>query len=505
MREGATLNNEVFLEMKGISKSFPGVQALDEVDFDLRRGEVHVLVGENGAGKSTLIKILSGAYAMDAGKILWEGEPIEITKPADAAALGIFTIYQEIALVPPLSVAENIYLGELLGTGGVVDWSAMRKEAKRLLERLRAGNINIDAPLQSLGIAQQQLVAIARALRRESRIIIMDEPTSTLTPAEIEQLFATILSLKQSGVSVIYISHRLEEIRQIGDRVSVMRDGKMIGTLRVEESDRATIIRMMVGRDVLVEPRECRTQSGEPVLRVEGLSVAGTVHNVSFHVNRGEVVGVAGLIGAGRTEMARAIFGAIPASSGRIFVEGKEKAIHSPIDAIRAGMALIPEDRKVHGLVGVLSVQVNTMLAYGNLNYRRGLLDFKRDREIAQEYIERLKIRTPTAAKRVMELSGGNQQKVVLARWLCMTLKVLILDEVTRGIDVGTKAEIYRLIDELACAGYGILMISSELPEILTLSDRILVMHEGSLRGEFERGEATQERIMTKAIGGEAL
>jgi ribose transport system ATP-binding protein len=497
------LENTLLLEMKGIVKSFPGVKALDHVDFEVRKGEVHILVGENGAGKSTLIKILSGAYLMDEGKIIWEGEPITISKPADAAERGIFTIYQEIALVPPLSVAENIFLGEHLGSQGIVDWQTIYKESHRLLNLLGASHINIHATLQSLGVAEQQLVAIARALRRKSKIIIMDEPSSTLTLAEIDNLFKTIRSLKESGVSIIYISHRLEEIKQIGDRVSVMRDGKMIGTLDVKDSDRATIIRMMVGRDVLVEPRDCRTQAGEPVLRVENLSAPGKLYDISFQVHRGEVVGVAGLIGAGRTEMSRAIFGADKASSGRIYIEGKEIQIRSPYDAIVAGLALVPEDRKVQGLIGPLSVQVNTMLAYGNINYKHGLLDFRMDKEIAQKYINQLKIRTPSAAKIVMELSGGNQQKVVLARWLCMTLKVLILDEVTRGIDVGTKAEIYKLIDDLASAGYGILMISSELPEILTLSDRILVMHEGRLKGELARQEATQEKIMNMATGGE--
>ncbi len=492
---------ETLLEMKQIVKEFPGVKALDHVDFDLRRGEVHVLVGENGAGKSTLIKVLSGAYKMDSGAITWEGRPVQIDNPADAGGLGIFTIYQEIMLVPPLSVAENIYLGELKTTAGVVDWPAIRKESKRLLQRLGAGQININARLDSLGVAQQQLVAIARALRRRTRVIIMDEPTSTLTPTEIDLLFTNIRSLQKEGVSVIYISHRLDEVKMIGDRITVMRDGKVVGHLQASEVDKATIIRMMVGRDVLVEPRECRTREGEPVLRVVNLNVPGKLHNISFDVKRGEVVGVAGLIGAGRTEMARAIFGADKRSSGTIFVDGKAVPIAKPADAIKAGLALVPEDRKTQGLIGVLSVQVNALLAYGNLNYGP-LLRLKQEKEIAASYIKQLQIKTPSAAKRVMELSGGNQQKVVLAKWLCMTLKVLILDEVTRGIDVGAKAEIYRLIDELACGGYGILMISSELPEILTLSDRILVMHEGRLTGELSRKDATQEKIMTYAIGG---
>jgi ribose transport system ATP-binding protein len=495
--EAATL-----LEMKQIVKGFPGVKALDHVDFDLRRGEVHVLVGENGAGKSTLIKILSGAYKMDSGLILWEGKPVHIDNPAAAGELGIFTIYQEIMLVPPLSVAENIYLGELKSTVGVIDWATVRRESKKLLTRLGAGNININARLDSLGVAQQQLVAIARALRRKTRLIIMDEPTSTLTPTEIDLLFSNIRSLQEEGVSVIYISHRLDEVKQIGDRITVMRDGKVAGRLQAAEVDKATIIRMMVGRDVLVEPRECRTREGEPVLRVMNLNVPGKLSNISFDVKRGEVVGVAGLIGAGRTEMARAIFGADKKSSGTILVDGRTVTINRPADAIAAGLALVPEDRKTQGLIGVLSVQVNALLAYGN-RYYRSLLRLKKEKEIAAAYIKQLQIKTPSLAKPVMELSGGNQQKVVLAKWLCLTLKVLILDEVTRGIDVGAKAEIYRLIDELACNGYGILMISSELPEILTLSDRILVMHEGHLTGELSRKEASQEKIMTYAIGGE--
>ncbi|OGR24238.1 MAG: D-xylose ABC transporter ATP-binding protein [Desulfobacca sp. RBG_16_60_12] len=488
--------------MRSITKTFPGVRALDQVEFDLHKGEVHVLVGENGAGKSTLIKILSGAYRMDAGEIVIDNKPVEIRNPRDAADLGIFTIYQEIMLVPPLTVAENIFLGELQTRAGVVDWGEVRRKSRQLLDKLGAPQIPLNAPLKDLGIAQQQLVAIARALRRQTRILIMDEPTSSLTPTEIEQLFNTIRSLKSEGVGIIYISHRLEEIKQIGDRITVMRDGKVIGTLPVREAQKQAIVRMMVGRDVLVEPRACRTQAGEPVLRVEHFSVPGRLHDICLEVKRGEVVGVAGLIGAGRTELARALFGADKGGRGDVYLDGMPVRIRSPYDAITAGMALVPEDRKIQGIVGVLSVQVNLMLAYGNRHYP-ALINFGEDKRITQEYIDKLSIRTPTAAKRLMELSGGNQQKVVLARWLCMTLKVLILDEVTRGIDVGAKAEIYRFIDDLACAGYGILMISSELPEILTLSDRILVMHQGRITGEFSRQEATQERIMLKAIGGE--
>jgi len=496
------LADETILEMRSITKDFPGVRALDRVDFNLQKGEVHVLVGENGAGKSTLIKILSGAYRMDAGEIIIDGRHVEINKPGDAADLGIFTIYQEIMLVPPLTVAENIYLGELQTGAGMVNWKEIHRNSRQLLDKVGAPNIRVNTRLKDLGVAKQQLVAVARALRRDTRILIMDEPTSSLTPSEIEQLFKTIRSLKSEGVAIIYISHRLDEVKQIGDRITVMRDGRVIGTRPVEEADRSTIIRMMVGRDVLVEPRECRTQEGDPVLRLDHFSVPGKLHDINLEVKRGEVVGMAGLIGAGRTELARAIFGADRGGSGDVYIDGAPVHIRSPYDAISAGIALVPEDRKVQGMIGVLSVQVNLMLAYGNRHYR-GLLDFGRDKDITREYIDKLSIRTPTAAKRIMELSGGNQQKVILARWLCMTLKVLILDEVTRGIDVGAKAEIYKIIDELACAGYGILMISSELPEILTLSDRILVMHEGHLTGEFSRQDATQEKIMLKAIGGE--
>lgn len=496
------MENEIILEMQSIVKDFPGVRALDHVDFNLRKGEVHVLVGENGAGKSTLIKILSGAYRKDAGEILVENVQEVINKPADAADLGIFTMYQEIMLVPPLTVAENIFLGELQSEAGVINWGQVRKKSRELLDKVGGPQIQVNTRLKDLGVAQQQLVAIARALRRDTRILIMDEPTSSLTPSEIEQLFITIRGLKSEGVAIIYISHRLEEIKQIGDRITVMRDGKVIGTQLVKDTSRSTIIRMMVGRDVLVEPRDCRTQAGDPVLRVEHYSKPGKLHDISFEIHRGEVVGLAGLVGAGRSELARALFGADAGGVGEVVLDGKPIKIKSPYDAITSGMALVPEDRKTQGIVGVLSVQVNLTLAYGNRHYR-GLLDFGKDKEITQEFINKLRIRTPTAAKRIRELSGGNQQKVILARWLCMTLKVLILDEVTRGIDVGAKAEIYRFIDELACAGYGILLISSELPEILTLSDRILVMHEGRLTGEFSRQEATQEKIMLKAVGGE--
>jgi ABC-type sugar transport system ATPase subunit len=404
-------------------------------------------------------------------------------------------------LVPPLSVAENIFLGDLKTDAGLVNWTDIRKQSKSLLHRLGALHVNVDTPMESLGVAQQQLVTIARALRQEANVLIMDEPTSSLTPTEIELLFENIRSLQDSGVSIIYISHRLEEVKQIGSRITVMRDGRIAGHLDNTQMDKSKIIRLMVGRDVRVTPRECRKEEGEPVFEVKNLSIPGKLENISFSIHRGEVVGVAGLVGAGRTDMARLIFGADKMVFGDIYVEGKKIKIGSPLDAINAGIALVPEDRKIQGLIGELSVQVNSMLVYGNTHYPI-FLELKKEKDLATKYIQQLEIKTPSLTKRVMELSGGNQQKVVLAKWLCMSMKVLIFDEVTRGIDVGAKAEIYKLIDDLACAGYGILMISSELQEILTLSDRVLVMHGGRITGEYSRDEATQEKIMASAIGG---
>lgn len=492
------------LTLRGISKAFPGVVALDGVDFDLRPGEVHVLLGENGAGKSTLMKIISGATARDAGEIRISGSPVEIAGPRHAQALGIGIIYQEFNLVPHLTVGENILLGrepQLLP--GVIDQRKLMAAAQRVLDELGVA-IDARAVVSRLSVARQQMVEVAKALSLEARILIMDEPTSALTTQEITELFATIRRLKARGVAIVYISHRLEELFAIGDRVSVLRDGRCVGTRRIAGTNLAELVRLMVGRELTEHFPKQRAPLGAEVLRVEGLRRDGVLHDISFAVRRGEVVGLAGLMGSGRTELARAIFGADPIDGGCVFVRGQEKRITSPRVAIDLGLGLLTEDRKQQGLVLVRSVRENVCLPCVGRWSRRGIVHASREAAVTDERIRELRIKTPGPLQRVMHLSGGNQQKVVLAKWLCTEAEILIFDEPTRGIDVGTKVEIYQLINQLAARGAGILMISSELPEILGMSDRILVMRAGRITGEFPASEATPEKVLAAALGGEA-
>ncbi len=492
------------LEMRGISKTYPGVRALEEVDLVVRRGEVHALVGENGAGKSTLIKILAGAETRDKGRIVIDGQVVTDLTPQKAMALGIGIIYQEFNLVPYLSVAENIFLGrEPRGRiPGWIDFKRMYAEAESILHSLGA-HFDVRTPVHQLSVAQQQMVEIAKASSRKVKVLAMDEPSATLTEHELQNLFALIRRLKQQGVAVIYISHRLEEIFEIADRVTVLRDGKKVGTRDVKEVTREELIRMMVGRELReMIPKE-PAPLGPPILEVRGLSQRGVLNNISFSVRKGEVVGLAGLVGAGRTELARAIFGADPYDSGEILLEGKPVQIRSPREAIQQGIGLVPEDRKQVGLILSMVVRENITLAGLHQLLNLGFIRRRKEREVALRFIEDLMIRTPSLEQEVKNLSGGNQQKVVLAKWLFTQARVMIFDEPTRGIDVGSKAEIYHLMNRLAKQGVAILMISSELPEILGMSDRILVMHQGRIVGELSREEATQERIMHLATGGE--
>ena len=496
-----------FLEMRGIVKQFPGVLALNRVDFDLRPGEVHVLLGENGAGKSTLIKILSGVHTADEGEILLDGRPVHIRTPHDAKALGISTIFQEFTLVPDMSVAENIFLGRfpsLPGAAGFVDWKRMREESAALLRSL---NVEVDprTPVRQLGVAKQQMVEIAKALSMQARIIVMDEPTAALASAEIEQLFRTIRELKARGVAVIYISHRLEEVRHIGDRATVLRDGEKIGTVPLATTSIDELIRMMVGRELKEKFPKVEVPRGEEILRVEHLSRPGVLHDISFNLFRGEILGIAGLVGAGRTELARAIFGADPISEGRILVKGQPVQISSPRDAIRHGLALLPEDRKRHGLVLGMTVTGNITITMLDQFTRAGVMDLRKERSLAQQFVERIRIATPSLDREVRYLSGGNQQKVVVAKWVGAQADIFLFDEPTRGIDVGAKVEVYHLMNELVQKGAGVIMISSELPEILGMSDRILVMRAGRICGMFHRSEATPERILDAAISGEPV
>jgi ABC-type sugar transport system ATPase subunit len=498
---------ESLLQMDAICKSFPGVRALHEVSFDLRHGEVHALVGENGAGKSTLIKILAGALERDSGGIRVAGEVAQLRTPQAAIAAGISVIYQEFNLVPHLSVAENIYLGREPRHFGLVDFRTMRQGARALLDRLGA-SFSETSLVNELSVAEQQMVEIAKALSVESKVLVMDEPSATLTEHELASLFEQIRRLRSEGVSIIYISHRLEEVFEIADRVTVLRDGELVGTAPVSELDSAKIIRMMVGRD-LGQQESRRTgeqetrgrRTAEELLRVEGLARGQKVKGVSFTLGRGEILGIAGLVGAGRTELVRAIFGADRPTAGSIYLEGRLVRPKSPAHAIGLGIGLVPEDRKLQGLVLGLAVSSNVTLARLGAVSTAGVLSGREERKVAEEYIGKLDIATPGAQQISRNLSGGNQQKVVLAKWLFAQSKVLIFDEPTRGIDVGAKQEIYQIMRDVAGAGAGVIMISSELPEILRMSDRIMVMHEGEVAGFLEPEEATQERIMTLATG----
>jgi ribose transport system ATP-binding protein len=486
--------------MRGISKRFPGVVALDDVTFELRRGEVHVLLGENGAGKSTLMKILSGASARDAGEISIDGRPVEVASPREAQALGIATIYQEFNLVPHLRAAENIFLGrEPLRAPGVIDRRKLEGEGGRLLRSLGTG-INPRAEVRTLGVAEQQMVEVAKALSLNARILIMDEPTSALTASEIEQLFAAIRRLTAEGVAVIYISHRMEELALIGHRATVLRDGRVVGT-RTLPAPVPELVRMMADRDISEQYPPRTRRRGEELLRVEGVSRGSRLRDVSFTLHRGEILGVAGLLGAGRTELARVVAGADVPDSGRVVLDGRALRLRSPADAIRAGIGLVPEDRKGHGLVLKRSVAANLALPQLGKLARSGVVSRAGEQALASRWIRELRIKTPDARTAVVTLSGGNQQKVVLGKWLAAGADVLIVDEPTRGIDVGAKQEIYVLLDRLAAQGAGIIMISSELPEVLGMSDRILVMHQGRVQALVEAAQATQEGVLQAALG----
>ncbi|MEJ7576775.1 MAG: sugar ABC transporter ATP-binding protein [Pyrinomonadaceae bacterium] len=488
------------LEMRHIRKTFPGVVALDDVGFDLRRGEVHILIGENGAGKSTLMKILSGAYQKSAGQIFLDGAEVEIKNPKHAQTLGVGIIYQEFNLIPHLSVGENIFLGrEPERLPGVIDQRAIFQEASRVLGSL---GVKLDPHrlVKELKVADQQMVEVAKALSLDARILIMDEPTAALTEHEIKELFTTIRRLKETGVAIVYISHRMEELFEIGDRVTVLRDGRSVGTYDVRGMSKSELIRLMVNRELTeLFPKE-RATKGAEVLRVEGLSTKGGLKNISFSLHKGEVLGFAGLLGAGRTELARAIFGLDKITSGTIYINGAPQRINSPRTAINSGIGFLTEDRKSQGLVLPLSVKENLCLASVDKFSSWGMMDTGKEQRAAGQYVKDLRIRTPGLDQKVVFLSGGNQQKVVLSKWLCCQSEVFIFDEPTRGVDVGAKAEIYQLMNRLTANGVAIIMISSEMLEVLGMSDRIMVMRGGEITGEFSAAEATQERILQCAL-----
>ena len=488
------------LQMRGIVKRFPGVLALNGVDFDVQRGEVHALLGENGAGKSTLMKILSGVYEADEGEIRFKGQPVQFKNTRQAQVAGITTIYQELNQVTQLSITENIFLGAEIVRGGMIAWSEMHDKARALLAMLHM-EADPRMPVNRLGVGQQQMVEVARALLHKADLIIMDEPTSSLAIREIDYLFGIIEDLKKSGVGIVYISHHLEESFVVADRVTVLRDGNFVSCLPSTELNVDKLIRLMVGRDLSEQfPKEIMPRGAE-VLRVEGLTQGSKLRDISFSAYGGEVLGIAGLVGAGRTELVRALFGADPIDSGRIFVDGKAVTIRNPQQAITNGIALLTEDRKQQGLVLQMSTGQNITLSVLQRLTRGLFTNPGKERDLAQSFIQSLAIKASSQEQLAMNLSGGTQQKVVLSKWMATQPRVLIFDEPTRGIDVGAKVEIYKLMNRLARDGVAILMISSELPEVLGMSDRIMVIHEGRIAGFLERGEASEEGIMELATG----
>lgn len=495
----------LLIEARGISKQFGGVEVLTDVDVDLHTGEIHALLGENGAGKSTFAKILAGVHQPTRGNLKMSGTAISVPSPIAAQKHGIALIHQEPVSFPDLSVAENIVMGRRSagGKGGGllsrVPWTSIRAEARKYLDMLGVP-LDVDTPMRGLSIANQQMVEIARALASDSRLIIMDEPTAPLTPNEVDTLFTIARQLRDEGRTIIFISHRLEEVRALCDRVTIFRDGAHIGTHGINEIDNDEIIRLMIGRTVGKYMRKHEADVTEIVLEVQQLSLPGAFENISFNLRKGEIVGLAGLVGAGRTDVARALFGVAPASSGQLKINGQPITIDKPADAISHGIAFVPEDRAAAGIFATLSVENNLTAAVPGKIAPGGVIQNAVERRIAEQSVEDLSIRLASLRQPIVELSGGNQQKVILARWLLTEPEILILDEPTRGIDIGVKAEFYDMIGDLAEAGRAILLISSELPELLALCDRVLVMSEGQLTAEIPRKEASQENIMQAAV-----
>ncbi len=493
---------EALVMMEGIEKTFPGVHALSQCQFELCPGEVHALVGENGAGKSTLMKVLAGVYTKDAGRIVYGGNEVEIPNPRAAQHLGISMIHQELNLMPHLTVAENIFIGRepRRGFRFMLDDRAMHEQTQQLLAMLHL-KLDPRSKVADLTVAKQQMVEIAKALSFNSKVLIMDEPTAALTEAEIEELFRIIRQFREKGVGIAYITHRLEELKRISDRITVMRDGRYVDTVGTQDVTLDRIISMMVGRIIYeASPEIPETPSEEVVLEVKNFNRGGVIKDVSFNLKKGEILGFAGLMGAGRTEVARAIFGADPVDSGEIYVQGKKVHIKSPSDAVHNGIGYLSEDRKRYGVTLGMDVESNIVLAaFKKFLGLLGWVNQARTRTTAEHFVNLLSIRTPGLQQKVKNLSGGNQQKIVVGKWLTADTNILIFDEPTRGIDVGAKSEIYRLLNDLAQQGKAIIMISSELPEILRMSHRIVVMCEGRVTGELNSAEATQEKIMKYA------
>ncbi|HIX98951.1 sugar ABC transporter ATP-binding protein [Faecalicatena contorta] len=490
------------IEMRGIDKSFGGNAVLKEAGFLLDHGEIHALMGENGAGKSTLMKILTGVYTKDAGQVIVDGQEVYYKNPQEAEKAGIVFIHQELNVLFDLTVEENMFLGkEIHGRFGVCDKKAMRAEVRKILDRLGV-SIDPQQRMSELSVGQQQMIEIAKALMVDAKVIIMDEPTAALTQSETEVLFQVVRSLKEKGVSIVYISHRMEEIFELCDRITVLRDGSYIDTKRIQDTDMNDVVKMMIGREIGERYPLREASIGEVVFKVEGLTCPGVFKDVSFEVHAGEVLGVSGLMGAGRTEIMQAIFGNMPHVTGKLFLNGEEIHNHNPGQAMKNGIGFITEDRKTEGLMLEESIRKNISLANLGRISRRGVLRKKEERELVQKGIEELHIKCFGPEHECGRLSGGNQQKVVFAKWIYTDPKVLILDEPTRGVDIGAKKEIYNIINDLAAKGVAIIMVSSELPEVLGMADRIMVVREGLVRGILSKEEADQENIMILATGG---
>ncbi len=495
---------DIVLELRGIRKYFPGVKALDGVDFRLREGEVHALIGENGAGKSTLVKVLTGIYQPDGGEVLLRGKPVSFRSPLDSRAAGIAAIHQEAIMFPELTVTENIFMGHHL-RGRVppfLDRARMRERTRGLLSRLEI-DIDPDALVKTLTIAQRHIIEIAKALSFDARIVIMDEPTSALSLREVEDLYAIIRQLSREGRSVVFISHKFEEIFQIADSYTVLRDGRFIGEGKVGDAGIDSIITMMVGRALSQRYPKIEVERGPVILKVDGLCAEGLFRDVSFELHTGEILGFFGLIGSGRTELMQTLFGIVRASSGSLAMDGRRITVSSPGEALARGFAFVPEDRQLQGAIVRMNIRENMTLPILDNLSRGPFLDRQRELAVADEYGRLLSVRAPSWEHGVEALSGGNQQKVVLGKWLATKPRVLILDEPTRGIDVATKIEVHRFIGGLAAQGIGIILVSSEMPEVLGISDTILVMHEGMITARFSRAEATPEKVLRAAIGGE--
>ncbi len=498
------MENKLLISLTDVSKSFPGVKALDKVKLDVKCGEVHALIGENGAGKSTLMKILTGVIKKDEGTIVYKNQIIDIKNPLEAQELGISIIYQEFNLMPHLTVAQNIFIGKEPRKiiPFILDDNLMVQKVRDILSSLNLNNIHPNDRVVDLSVAQQQMVEIAKAVSFNSDLLIMDEPTSALTKNEINELFLIIARLKERGVGIVYISHRLEELDLIADRVTVMRDGKYIRTMDYQNTNIDEIVHLMVGRNVTERFPERKSLIGDNVLQVKNLNRKGVLFDINLSLNKGEILGVAGLMGAGRTELARAVFGADQIDSGDIYLNGHLVKISTPANAIKNGIGYLSEDRKKYGLALELSVKDNTIMAsIPEFQNRLTFLNEKRILSVVQRYIRELSVKTPSINQKAVNLSGGNQQKIIIARWLATNTDILIFDEPTRGIDVGAKYEIYELMNELVAGGKSIILISSELPEILGMCDRVVVMYEGRITGVLLRSEVTQERIMNFATG----